>query len=170
MAAVEPAGECDMIGVLFVCTGNICRSPTAEGVLRGMVERAGLAGGFHIDSAGTYDGHIGDEPSREAVRAAARRGYDIAGLRSRLVVAADIARFEHVLAMDRGHLKALRALAPPALRDRPRLFLDTAPHLGLQEVADPWYGTVADYERALDTIEAGCAALLEHLRATSLTA
>lgn len=159
-----------MIGVLFVCTGNICRSPTAEGVFRTMVAREGLAPGFQIDSAGTYDGHTGEPPSRDAVRVAARRGYDLADLRARQVVAADLQRFDHVLAMDRGHLRALRAMAPPALKDKPRLFLDTAPHLGLQEVADPWYGTVADYERALDTIEAGCAALLEHLRATSLTA
>jgi protein-tyrosine phosphatase len=159
-----------MIGVLFVCTGNICRSPTAEGVFRAMAERAGLATGFNIDSAGTYDGHVGEPPSREAVRAAARRGYDIAGLRARRLMAEDLRRFDHVLAMDRGHLRALRAMAPAELRDKPRLFLDTAPHLGLQEVEDPWYGTAADYERALDTIEAGCAGLLEHLRATSLTA
>ena len=159
-----------MIGVLFVCTGNICRSPTAAGVLQAMAERAGLATGFRIESAGTYDGHVGEPPSREAVRAAARRGYDISGLRARQVVPEDLRRFDHVLAMDRGHLRALRAMAPPGLRDKPRLFLDTAPHLGLLDVADPWYGTTDDYERALDTIEAGCAALLEHLRATSLTA
>ena len=159
-----------MIGVLFVCTGNICRSPTAEGVFRTMVAREGLATGFHIDSAGTYDGHVGEPPSRDAMRVAARRGYDLADLRARQVVAPDLQRFDHVLAMDRGHLRALRAMASPALKDKPRLFLDTAPHLGLQEVADPWYGSLADYERALDTIEAGCAALLEHLRATSLTA
>jgi protein-tyrosine phosphatase len=159
-----------VIGVLFVCTGNICRSPTAQGVFRTMVERDGLASGFRIDSAGTYDGHVGEPPSREAVRAAARRGYDLSGLRARQVMPDDIRGFEHVLAMDRGHLRALCAMAPPGLRDRPRLFLDTAPHLGLTDVADPWYGTTEDYERALDTIEAGCAALLEHLRATSLTA
>lgn len=159
-----------MIGVLFVCTGNICRSPTAEGVFRAMAERDGLGTTFHVDSAGTYDGHVGEPPSREAVRAAARRGYDIAGLRARQVVPDDLSRFDHVLAMDRGHLRALRAMAPPGLRDKPRLFLATAPDLGLQDVADPWYGTADDYERALDTIEAGCAALLNHLRATALTA
>jgi protein-tyrosine phosphatase len=159
-----------MIGVLFVCTGNICRSPTAEGVFRAMAEGDGLAAGFHVDSAGTYDGHVGEPPSREAVRAAARRGYDITGLRARLVMPDDLRRFDHVLAMDRGHLRALRAMAPPGLRDKPRLFLATAPDLGLHDVADPWYGTVDDYERALDTIEAGCAALLQHLRATALTA
>lgn len=159
-----------MIGVLFVCTGNICRSPTAEGVFRAMAERDGLAAGFHVDSAGTYDGHVGEPPSREAVRAAARRGYDIADLRARRVVPEDLRRFDHVLAMDSGHLRALRRLAPRGLQDKPRLFLGLAPQLGLSDVPDPWYGTAADYEHALDLIEAGCAALLEHLRATSLTA
>jgi protein-tyrosine phosphatase len=140
-----------MIGVLFVCTGNICRSPTAEGIFRAMVERAGVAGGFRIDSAGTYDGHDGEPPSGPAVAIARRRGYDLSALRARPVTAQDIVTFDHVLGMDRTHLAALRRLAPQGLTGKPRLFL-------------------ADYERALDLIEAGCAALLEQLRATSLTA
>lgn len=159
-----------MIGVLFVCTGNICRSPTAKGVFRALVARDGLAGAFTIDSAGTYDGHVGEPPSAPAIRAAARRGYDIADLRARQVTAEDVRRFDHVLAMDSGHLRALRSLAPAGLRDRPRLFLDTAPHLGSRNVIDPYGGSAQDYERTLDTIEAGCAALLDHLRATSMTA
>jgi protein-tyrosine phosphatase len=159
-----------MISVLFVCTGNICRSPTAEGVFRAMVEREGVGGAFRVDSAGTYNGHAGEPPSGPAVAIAKRRGYDLSGLRARPVTTEDIVTFDHVLGMDRTHLAALRRLAPKGLTGKPRLFLDTAPHLGLREVADPWMGEAADYERALDLIEAGCAALFEQLRASTLTA
>ena len=159
-----------MIGVLFVCTGNICRSPTAEGVFRALVEREGMAGAFRIDSAGTYSGHAGEPPSGPAMIIAKRRGYDLSELRARPVTPEDIATFDHVLGMDRTHLAALRQLAPRGLSAKPRLFLDFAPHLGLREVADPWMGEASDYERAFDLIEAGCAALFEQLRATSLTA
>ena len=144
------------IGVLFVCTGNICRSPTAEGVFRDMARDAGLESAFTIDSAGTYGGHAGEPPSRLAIEAAARRGYDISGLRARPVAAADIARFDHVLAMDRGHLAELRRLAPRGFAVRPRLFTTG-------DVADPYGGTARDYERALDVIEAGCRDLLATL-------
>jgi protein-tyrosine phosphatase len=144
------------IGVLFVCTGNICRSPTAEGVFRSMARDAGLEAAFTIDSAGTYGGHAGEPPSRLAIEAAARRGYDISGLRARPLVAADIGRFDHVLAMDRGHMAQLRRLAPRELVGRLRMFADT-------DVADPFGGTARDYERALDEIEAGCRALLATL-------
>jgi protein-tyrosine phosphatase len=144
------------IGVLFVCTGNICRSPMAEGVFRSMVHRAGLDAAFTIDSAGTYAGHAGEPPSRLAIEAAARRGYDISGLRARPVMAADIGRFDHVLAMDRGHLAELRRLAPRGLTERPQMF-------SRFDVADPYGGTERDYERALDRIETGCKALFEAL-------
>ncbi len=159
-----------MISVLFVCTGNICRSPTAEGVFRAMVEREGMGGAFRIDSAGTYSGHAGEPPSSPAIIIAKRRGYDLSALRARPVTVEDIVTFDHVLGMDRTHLAALRRLAPQGLTGKPRLFLDYAPNLGLREVADPWMGEATDYERALDVIEAGCAALLEQFRATSLTA
>jgi protein-tyrosine phosphatase len=144
------------IGVLFVCTGNICRSPMAEGVFRSMARQAGLESAFTIDSAGTYAGHAGEPPSRLAIEAAARRGYDISGLRARLVVAADIARFDHVLAMDRSHMVALRRLAPRELIGRLEMFADT-------DVADPYGGGERDYERALNVIEAGCRDLLKRL-------
>ena len=159
MAPVAP------IGVLFVCTANICRSPTAEGVFRTMVRRAGLEDRFVIDSAGTYHGHEGEGPSPLAVEVAAARGYDLADIRSRPLVAADLERFEYPVAMDRSHLAALRRISPAAFLDRPRMLLEFAPQLGLRDVADPYGGTRDDYERALDVIEAGCAGLLEHLRA-----
>lgn len=152
------------IGVLFVCTGNICRSPTAEGVFRTLVQRAGLSDKFTIDSAGTYDGHAGEAPSPPAVEAAARRGYDLSDLRARPLVPEDVERFEYPLAMDRGHLAALRRIAPIALLDRPRMFLEFTPQLGLRDVADPYQRGPEDYERALDLIEAGCAGLLAELK------
>jgi protein-tyrosine phosphatase len=145
-----------IIGVLFVCTGNICRSPMAEGVFRSLARQAGLESVFTIDSAGTYAGHAGEPPSRLAVEAAARRGYDISGLRARLVVAADIARFDHVLAMDRSHLAVLRGIAPRGLTERPQMFTTV-------DVADPYGGTEQDYEHALDVIETGCRDLLATL-------
>ena len=144
------------IRLLFVCTGNICRSPMAEGVFRSMARQAGLGSAFTVDSAGTYGGHAGEPPSRLAIEAAARRVYDISGLRARPVMAADIARLDHVLAMDRSHMAALRRLAPRELAERLEMFADTG-------VADPYGGGARDYERALDAIEAGCRDLLATL-------
>jgi protein-tyrosine phosphatase len=151
------------IGVLFVCTANICRSPMAEGVFRDLARRADLDSAFTIDSAGTFDGHAGQPPSLPAIKAAARRGYDIAGLRARRVVAADIARFDYVLAMDRSHLADLRWMAPRTLFERLQLFTKFGPPSGAVDIADPYGGSERDYERALDLIEAGCTGLLEAL-------
>ena len=148
--------EAMTIGVLFVCTGNICRSPTAEGVFRSMARDAGLEAAFTIDSAGTYGGHAGEPPSRLAIEAAARRGYDIAGLRARPLVAEDIGRFDHVLAMDRGHMAQLRGWRRP----RSSVGCRCSP---ITDVADPYGGNARDYERALDAIEAGCRDLLARL-------
>jgi protein-tyrosine phosphatase len=151
------------IGVLFVCTANICRSPMAEGAFRTMARRAGLDSGFTVDSAGTLGGHLGEPPALRAIIAASRRGYDIAGLRARQVVAADIARFDYVLAMDRCHLADLRWMVPHSLFERLRLFTSFDPSARAADVADPYGGSARDYERALDVIEAGCAGLLKAL-------
>ena len=151
-------------GVLFVCTGNICRSPTAAGVFRTMVSRGGLSERFRIDSCGTYSGHIGQPPDPRAKEHALRRGYDISDSRARLLRTDDFVTFDHILAMDQGHLRELQRLATPPTRDRVQLFLDFAPHLPAREVPDPYYGESADFERALDLIERGAASLLIAVR------
>ena len=158
------------IGVLFVCTGNICRSPMAEGVFRTMARRSGLADAFTVDSAGTFDGHVGQPPSLLAVEAAARRGYDIADLRSRVLTSEDIERFEYPLAMDRTHLATMRWMAPRGLMDRPQMFMKYAPRVGVLEVADPFGGPARGYEQALNFIEAGCLGLLAELKTLVKTA
>lgn len=151
-------------GVLFVCTGNICRSPTAEGVFRTLVQRAGLDSAIFADSAGTHDYHVGDPPDPRAVAHASRRGYDLSDLRARKVGARDFARFDLLLACDEGHLRILRRLAPPEARGRVERLLDYAPDLGLREVPDPYYGDPAGFEHVLDIVERAAAGVLAALQ------
>jgi len=152
-----------MVKVLFVCTGNICRSPTAEGVFRAMVLARDLSGKIEADSAGTHAYHVGDPPDTRSIEAAARRGIDLTPLRARVVATDDFDRFDLILAMDRGHLDLLQRRCPPGKRDRVRLFLSFAPALGVHDVPDPYYGGAEGFERVLDLIEAGAAGLLDHL-------
>ena len=149
--------------VLFVCTANLCRSPMAEGVFRALAERAGVAEGFEIASAGTSDGFVGRPPAPEAIEVAASRGYDISGIRSRQVVTDDIAHFDYPLAMDSSHLVAMRWLAPRALVGKPKLFMSFGPAMGIVDVADPIGGPKEGFESALSLIEAGCKGLLARL-------
>jgi protein-tyrosine phosphatase len=157
-----------LVKVLFVCTGNICRSPTAEGVFRKLVAEAGLAEAVGIASAGTHGYHVGEPPDARSCAAALRRAVDIAAQRARRVSRADFADFDLILAMDRGHHRALRAMAPPGAAERVRLFLDYAPELGLKDVPDPYYGGPDGFEDVLDLIETAAARLLEELRRTHL--
>jgi protein-tyrosine phosphatase len=151
------------IGILFVCTANICRSPMAEGVFRNMARRAGLVSAFSVDSAGTFDGYVGQPPAPPAIKATALRGYGIAGLRARQVGAADVARFDYVLAMDRSQLADLRWMAPRVLFERLRLFTDFDPSSRAVDVADPYGGDARDFDLALDVIEDGCDSILKAL-------
>jgi len=152
-------------GVLFICTGNICRSPTAHGVFLHMVSTAGLAQQLRVDSAGTHDYHVGEPPDARARAHALRRGYDLSALRARQVTQADFETFDRILAMDRGHLSILRRRAPPGY-DGLGLFMDYAqPSLG-PDVPDPYYGGADGFERVLDMIEQAAAGLLRSLRQT----
>ncbi|MCK9200576.1 MAG: low molecular weight phosphotyrosine protein phosphatase [Gallionella sp.] len=151
------------ITVLFVCMGNICRSPTAEAVFRHYVENAGLSEHIQIDSAGTHDYHIGEPPDARTQRAAQQRGYDMSALRGRQVGASDFERFDFVLAMDRANLAILQRLAQQGGGD-PHLFLEYAKHHKEREVPDPYYGGADGFERVLDMVEDAAEGLLLHIR------
>jgi protein-tyrosine phosphatase len=149
--------------VLFVCMGNICRSPTAEGVFRTVADRAGLAARVRAASAGSGTARR-SPPDRRAIQAARRRGYDLTALRARQVETGDFARFGWILAMDRANLKALEAMRPHDFGGHLGLLLDFAPELGTREVPDPYYGGPAGFEHVLDLVEAASAALLVRLQ------
>lgn len=156
--------------ILFVCLGNICRSPTAEVVFRAVAAREAPDVVLEIDSAGTAGYHVGEPPDRRTRQAAARRGYDLSAVRARLVEPRDFEYFDLILAMDRENLRALERRAPPQARDRMRLFLEFAPQTGISEVPDPYYGGPNGFEDVLDLIEAAARGLLQHLRQQSQAA
>lgn len=152
------------VSVLFVCLGNICRSPSAEGVLRARLAQAGLDG-IRIDSAGTSPWHVGNPPDTRAQAAASRRGIDISMLRARQVSPADFALFDHIFAMDDDNLAVLLRLAPPAYRSRVRRLLDLMPEQPLRQVPDPYHGDARDFEHMLDLLERAADAFLAELAA-----
>jgi protein-tyrosine phosphatase len=156
--------ESRRFSVLFVCLGNICRSPTAEGVLRALAALEAPELELQIDSAGTADYHIGTPPDQRSQRAALRRGVDISGLRARQVSKDDFERFDLILAMDRENLLALQAVKPRRARTSPKLFLDYAPQLQLRDVPDPYYGDAAAFEAVLDLTTAASRGLLAALQ------
>ena len=155
-----------MIRVLFVCTGNICRSPTAEGVFRDVIERAGLSAKVAVESAGTHAYHSGEGADRRALRAASERGIDLSEHVARQIARNDFHSFDYVLAMDRENLTHLRAAAPATHKARVALFMDFAPDLGVTEVPDPYYGRHDGFEHVLDLVEAASEGLLAELKDT----
>jgi protein-tyrosine phosphatase len=152
--------------ILFVCMGNICRSPTAEGAFRKLVADQAPELDVQIDSAGTHGYHAGAPPDPRACRAAERRGIDLKPLRARQVTAQDFAHFELVLAMDEQNRQFLVEACPAEYQSRIRLFLEFAPHLARREVPDPYYGGSTGFEHVLDLVEDAAKGLLEHLRRT----
>jgi protein-tyrosine phosphatase len=149
--------------ILFVCLGNICRSPTAEAVLRKLASEQSVSG-LEIDSAGTGGYHIGHAPDPRTIAAARQRGLDMRALRARQIEREDFQRFDLILAMDRQNLRDCERLAPTPRRAQLQLFLKFAPECGYEEVPDPYSGVAADFERVLDLSEAGCRGLLEYCR------
>ena len=148
--------------ILFVCLGNICRSPTAEGVLRALAEREFPSTPVDVDSAGTANYHVGEPPDRRTIAAARRRGYELAALRARQVAPVDLVEFDYVLAMDRANLSELESLGRGA-RAHLGLFLEFAPDCGTDEVPDPYYGGDEDFRRVLELCEVGARGLLQRI-------
>ncbi|MDH3712518.1 MAG: low molecular weight phosphotyrosine protein phosphatase [Gammaproteobacteria bacterium] len=152
------------ISVLFICSGNICRSPTAQGVFEHKVVQAGLGERIFVDSAGTHGFHIGSRPDSRAQRAAERRGFDLSRQRSRRVEVDDFANFDYLIGMDRDNIQALREVCPPANYDKLSLFMQFVATADVDEVPDPYYGGTHGFERVLDLVEQASDALLEHVR------
>jgi len=152
------------VRVLFVCMGNICRSPTAEGVFKKLHRELAPGLDIEMDSAGTHAYHIGDPPDPRSQAAALQRGVDISGLRGRQATAQDFHDFDYVIAMDSENLRRLQALRPKGSRAELRLLLEYAPQAGLLDVPDPYYGGAKGFERVLDLVEASGRGLLEEIR------
>ncbi|HVY07608.1 MAG TPA: low molecular weight protein-tyrosine-phosphatase [Burkholderiales bacterium] len=158
------ASKAATVSVLFVCMGNICRSPTAEGIFLRRVAEAGLGDRITVDSAGTHSYHVGRPPDPRSRAAAAVRGYELDELRARLVTPEDFARFDHILAMDSDNLADLKLIAPPGLESKARLLMDYASKwIGL-EVPDPYAGGPDGFVRVLDMIENACDGLLDQVK------
>jgi protein-tyrosine phosphatase len=155
----------EKVSVLVVCTGNICRSPTGEGVLRALARKRGLDGRIHIASAGTHDYHVGDAPDPRTVKHAKKRGYDLSAQRAQLVGAKHFHEYDYILAMDRGHLRILKSLAPVDAKAKLGLFLEASGQWKGEDVPDPYYGGVEGFERVLDMVEEAAARWLDRIEA-----
>jgi protein-tyrosine phosphatase len=158
------------VRVLFVCMGNICRSPTAEGMFRKVVDEAGLTDHIQIDSAGTHAYHIGEPPDQRTLAAAMRRGIDLSYRRGRQVHRRDFDAFDFVLCMDRENHRDLVAVGGPKANGKLHLFLDFAPHQKQREVPDPYFGGPEGFEQVLDLVEVASQGLLTEMRKRGLIA
>ena len=154
-----------MIRVMFVCTGNICRSPTAEGILRRMAADRGLSAEIESRSCGIIAYHTGESPDARAAALAASRGYDLSGQRASQIKHADFHECDYLLAMDKSHLDAMRAMAPAGTEAKISLLLDHLPDSATAEVPDPYYGGGAGFNQAFELIETGIAAFLNKISA-----
>ncbi|MDH3637512.1 MAG: low molecular weight phosphotyrosine protein phosphatase [Gammaproteobacteria bacterium] len=153
-----------MVRVLFVCLGNICRSPTAEAVFRSLVSNQGIHTSIEVDSAGTHAYHIGEPPDTRACSAAARRGLDMSGLRARQTTTDDFHTFDYILCMDCENRQHLEQLAPLEFTHKVRLFMEFATTSDDLEVPDPYYGGAKGFERVLDMLEDAAQGLLQQIR------
>lgn len=151
------------ISVLFVCTANLCRSPTAHGVFEDFLRRAELESYFHVDSAGTNVSHPGNAPEERAQQIAIRAGYDLSHLQARPLEAADFDNFQYIICMDSSHVEKVRERQPPHFLGSAELLLHYCGSLKDSEVPDPYYGSLGDFKRAMLLIEEGCVSLLEDL-------
>lgn len=172
MTSITPtilAANKKTVSVLFVCLGNICRSPTAHGVFKGLVEQAGLQGCIEIDSAGTSGWHIGVPPDIRSSEVAKQRGYDLSALRARGVAESDFEKFDYILAMDSSNLHDLEAIAPAAVLSSDAgaaklgLFLAYSDQSDYDEVPDPYYGDGGSFDLVLDLVEGACQGLLQEI-------
>lgn len=156
------------VNVLFVCMGNICRSPLAHGLFEEMVAREGLAEVIAVDSAGTHAYHVGEQPDPRSQETALRHGIDLSGQRARRVSQPDFERFDYILAMDRDNFSILVDSCPDEQRHKLSLFLEFAPDLPEREVPDPYYGGASGFERVYALVEAASRGLLDEIRKTQL--
>jgi protein-tyrosine phosphatase len=150
--------------VLLVCMGNICRSPTAEGVLRNYIRNNNLGDVFEVDSAGTHGYHVGEAPDSRTQRAASIRGYNLSQLRARKVARQDLDYFDLILAMDKSNLDNLRRMATPEQQERIKLFMEYARNFEDDEVPDPYYGLGHGFDLVLDMVEDGAQGLIEEIK------
>lgn len=152
------------ISVLFVCTGNICRSPTGEGVFRAMLRATGLDDHVAVDSAGLAGYHVGEPPDPRSIEAARSRGIDLSDQRARQLHPDDFRGFDFLIAMDQTHLGEMQRLCPEGETHRIKLLLDYAPHMDTRDVPDPYYGAGDGFAYVLDLVEAGSTGLLQDIR------
>lgn len=151
------------IGVLFVCMGNICRSPTAEGVFRNVLQQRGIEDLIEVDSAGTLAYHEGEPPDPRSQAMAQQHRIDISAQRARRVCPEDFVRYDYILAMDSDNMADLERACPPEFSTRLKLLCDFAPHMGVQDVPDPYYGGGQGFEKVFQIIDASCAGLLKSI-------